>query len=184
MKKRSRRKGFTTVELVIVIAVIAILATVLVPTFSNLVDKARESAALQEASSIFMHYSIDNVTNLGTKKDFFIKAKGYYFRVSDGELQEDGTTTAPTEVGTIIVSSDTDAPYCKAEPITEPTTEPVTEPATEPETEPATEPETHNCADISGDCRCDYYDCNKPIHNEVNGYSQDSCFFCKQYLNS
>lgn len=36
----SRKKGFTLVELVIVIAVIAILAAVLIPTFSSLVKKA------------------------------------------------------------------------------------------------------------------------------------------------
>ena len=36
----SKKKGFTIVELVIVIAVVAILAAVLIPTFSNLVKKA------------------------------------------------------------------------------------------------------------------------------------------------
>ena len=34
---RNSRKGFTIVELVIVIAVIAILAAVLIPTFSSLI---------------------------------------------------------------------------------------------------------------------------------------------------
>ena len=38
--KKNNRKGFTTVELVIVIAVIAILAAVLIPTFANLIHKA------------------------------------------------------------------------------------------------------------------------------------------------
>lgn len=46
--KRMNKKGFTIVELVIVIAVIAILAAVLIPTFSGIVDKAKESAAKQE----------------------------------------------------------------------------------------------------------------------------------------
>ena len=46
MNKKNNRKGFTTVELVIVIAVIAILATVLIPTFSNLITDAKESANL------------------------------------------------------------------------------------------------------------------------------------------
>ena len=41
--KKSNRKGFTIVELVIVIAVIAILAAVLIPTFSNLIKKANIS---------------------------------------------------------------------------------------------------------------------------------------------
>ena len=43
----SKKKGFTIVELVIVIAVIAILAAVLIPTFSNLVKKANTSADIQ-----------------------------------------------------------------------------------------------------------------------------------------
>ena len=38
--KRSTKKGFTIVELVIVIAIIAILAAVLIPTFASLIQKA------------------------------------------------------------------------------------------------------------------------------------------------
>ena len=41
------RKGFTIVELVIVIAVIAILAAVLIPTFASLIAKANISADIQ-----------------------------------------------------------------------------------------------------------------------------------------
>ena len=47
--KKSNRKGFTIVELVIVIAVIAILAAVLIPTFSNLIKKANQSSDIQAA---------------------------------------------------------------------------------------------------------------------------------------
>lgn len=45
------RKGFTIVELVIVIAVIAILAAVLIPTFSGVIAKANASSSLQLATS-------------------------------------------------------------------------------------------------------------------------------------
>lgn len=45
--KKSNRKGFTIVELVIVIAVIAILAAVLIPTFSSIVKKANDSNVQQ-----------------------------------------------------------------------------------------------------------------------------------------
>ena len=45
--KKQVKKGFTIVELVIVIAVIAILAAVLIPTFSSLIQKARLSADTQ-----------------------------------------------------------------------------------------------------------------------------------------
>ncbi len=54
---RNNKKGFTIIELVIVIAVIAILAGVLIPTFSSVTRKAKESAALQTveaAQSILM----------------------------------------------------------------------------------------------------------------------------------
>ena len=43
MKKS--KKGFTIVELVIVIAVIGILAAVLIPTFTSVIDNANRSAA-------------------------------------------------------------------------------------------------------------------------------------------
>lgn len=41
------KKGFTIVELVIVIAVVAILAAVLIPTFASLIEKANESVDIQ-----------------------------------------------------------------------------------------------------------------------------------------
>ena len=47
--KKKNKKGFTIVELVIVIAVIAVLASVLIPTFSSVVAKANESADVQAA---------------------------------------------------------------------------------------------------------------------------------------
>ena len=48
---KNKKKGFTMVELVVVIAVIGILAAVLIPTFSNITEKAEKSAALQEAGN-------------------------------------------------------------------------------------------------------------------------------------
>ena len=50
-KLMKNKKGFTIVELVIVIAVIGILAGVLIPTFSGIVNKANESGSLQKATS-------------------------------------------------------------------------------------------------------------------------------------
>ena len=51
--KKMNKKGFTIVELVIVIAVIAILAAVMIPTFSGIVDRANKSAALQEVTNAY-----------------------------------------------------------------------------------------------------------------------------------
>lgn len=70
------KKGFTIVELVIVIAVIAILAAVLIPTFSSVTKSAKQSAALQQAKS-----GLDSVIALtgGVLPD------GTLFSVSDNE---------------------------------------------------------------------------------------------------
>ena len=51
--RKNNRKGFTIVELVIVIAVIAILAGVLIPTFAGITTKAKKSAAEQEAANAY-----------------------------------------------------------------------------------------------------------------------------------
>ena len=110
MNKKNNRKGFTTVELVIVIAVIAILATVLIPTFSNLITKAEESAALQEANNIFKSYFIDKATDADVVRDFYIEVDGYYFQVDNGELKNDAVTAPPT-AGTIIVTADDADPF-------------------------------------------------------------------------
>ena len=52
MIKRNNKKGFTIVELVIVIAVIAILAAVLIPTFAGIIRKANISADTQLAKNL------------------------------------------------------------------------------------------------------------------------------------
>lgn len=53
MRNTNKRQGFTIVELVIVIAVIAILAGVLIPTFSNVIQKAKDSRDQQDALNIY-----------------------------------------------------------------------------------------------------------------------------------
>lgn len=51
--KNTKKRGFTIVELVIVIAVIAILASVLIPTFTKVVEAAKASKNLQEARNAY-----------------------------------------------------------------------------------------------------------------------------------
>ena len=51
--KRNNKKGFTIVELVIVIAVIAILSAVLIPTFGNVITQANKSAVEQAARNAY-----------------------------------------------------------------------------------------------------------------------------------
>ena len=54
MKKRFNkiRKGFTLIEMIVVIAIIGILATILVPSIMSYVRKARIGAAIADAKTI------------------------------------------------------------------------------------------------------------------------------------
>ena len=60
--RKSNKKGFTVVELVIVIAVIAILAGVLIPTFASLIHKANTSADIQACRQMNTYLAVNEVT--------------------------------------------------------------------------------------------------------------------------
>ena len=97
MNKKNNRKGFTIVELVIVIAVIAILATVLVPTFGNVIEKANITAAKQEAKALFTNYVTVAAESGAYVDDCYVVVDGYYVEIVDGGVTEaTPSQTAPT----------------------------------------------------------------------------------------
>ena len=51
--RKSNKKGFTLVELVVVIAIIGVLAAILIPTMMNYVKKARLKTANSNAKLVF-----------------------------------------------------------------------------------------------------------------------------------
>ena len=76
--KRTDKKGFTIVELVIVIAVIAILAAVLIPNISKLVRKANESSDLSLVRNLNTALSLET-KDYATAHEAFeaVKEAGY-----------------------------------------------------------------------------------------------------------
>ena len=95
--KRTNKKGFTIVELVIVIAVIAILAAVLIPNLSRLVGKANESSAMQAARNEYQAYLAEYAKDLAGDEEFVIVKGKYAFEVTGGKFDEvakDATSTA------------------------------------------------------------------------------------------
>ena len=93
------KKGFTIVELVIVIAIIAILAAVLIPTFSNIIEKANESSSLQEAKSKFNElYALDYADGVLDAKQNGVSMVDSSFKVVN-PLGYDGCIYKPTGGG-------------------------------------------------------------------------------------
>lgn len=90
--KKKLKKGFTLVELVIVIAVIAILSAVLIPTFGNVISNANDSAAFSTASNALTKYT----TNQAQAGQSTMLPDGYVI-VFDKE-QEFTTSTSSTQI--------------------------------------------------------------------------------------
>lgn len=87
---RKNKKGFTLVELVIVIAVIAILAAVLLPTFSTVIENAKVSSATQQATNSLKDY-FARVSTVNTEDgiDTMDDLKTYIVVVENGKGKGD-----------------------------------------------------------------------------------------------
>ena len=90
--KRNNKKGFTIVELVIVIAVIAILAGVLIPTFAGIVSKANKSSIEQETRAALTVILAEEDAQMSADADYYFlyvdEDEITYFEYADGELAE------------------------------------------------------------------------------------------------
>ncbi len=89
--KKTNKKGFTLVELVIVIAVIAILAAVLIPVFTNIIGDAKEKAALADARNVYEQYIVAQAQAQNEVPDNLIieSDETHCFIVKDGEFKTD-----------------------------------------------------------------------------------------------
>ena len=95
--KRNNKKGFTIVELVVVIAVIAILAAVLIPTFSGVTARAQETARDQEAKNLYSQYLGNwNYDKGEPAYNGYFKVDGYVYLVSNGNVTVDGEQSKST----------------------------------------------------------------------------------------
>ena len=81
---RNKKKGFTIVELVIVIAVIGILSAVLIPVFSNVVDNANRTAKQLELTNTYTQY----VNDLEDANELVGKEDVYLVKMADQTVQE------------------------------------------------------------------------------------------------
>ncbi len=83
MKKLMNKKGFTLMEMLIVIAIIVILVAIAVPTFSANLDDAKaatDAANERSAKAVAIVQDMDSPLTVDTP---------YYFDVTDGKLVTD-----------------------------------------------------------------------------------------------
>lgn len=116
--KRNNKKGFTLAELLIVVAIIAVLVAIAIPVFNNQLEKAREAtdaANIRNAiSEVTVQYlSADVVADAGYKVTVTLKQqKDGWQDTSIAFLDSKGTaitTTGSPEKGkTVDVTMDKD----------------------------------------------------------------------------
>lgn len=98
-----KKNAFTITELVIVIAVIAILAAVLIPTFSNVVESANQSAAMQQSKNALTSYLVDNPSEQATGMVFV--SNDYAFVYLNSTLQYIGKIGKTTKIFAITIGT-------------------------------------------------------------------------------
>ena len=99
MKKS--KKGFTLMEMLIVVAIIAILVVIAIPTFTNALNEARENADLANIRAWYAEECLDVMLNEST----FGTYDGPELQViADSAIEYDGTTvTVTTSNGEVVI---------------------------------------------------------------------------------
>ena len=107
MKQTTKKKGFTIVELVIVIAVIGILSAVLIPTFSGLIKKANDAALQEGLRNAYTTYAVqaaETETLYSQEKVVFVaKDDATYTKATEGTA---ATLTLKTSVEVYVYGTD------------------------------------------------------------------------------
>lgn len=75
-KKLKDKKGFTLVELIVVLVILAILAALLIPALTGYIDKANQEKVIAECRSVVVAAQTTSSEYYGLNKDFTDSTKG------------------------------------------------------------------------------------------------------------
>ena len=76
MKKLKNSKGFTLMEMLIVVAIIAVLIAIAIPTFTNQLEKAREATDLANLRGAYAQVMAAALTNSAEDTSINLKREG------------------------------------------------------------------------------------------------------------
>ena len=97
LKNRSKdKKGFTLAELLIVVAIIAVLVAIAIPVFTGQLEKAREAADMANIRAAYAEACLDAIENDGTGSAVTVAM------LSDGKIEKitENTTIGKMDFGT------------------------------------------------------------------------------------
>ena len=85
LKKFTNKKGFTLMEMLIVVAIIAILVAIAIPTFTGAMNKAKAATDLANIRSGYAAAQLDAMTDKAPDADvtYYLKKDGTVKKASD-----------------------------------------------------------------------------------------------------
>ena len=99
LKKKSNKKGFTIMEMLIVVAIIAVLAAIAIPTMSSALTKAKEATDVANLRAAYAEAQVKILTEEATPATAYTEPKLNYTT---------GKYTAPVEGNTYTITYKTD----------------------------------------------------------------------------
>lgn len=110
MKKLKERKGFTMAELLIVVAIVAVLVAISIPVFTTQLERSRQATDAANIRAAYAEAMVDSLDNNGEGGSAITDSK----MQSDKWDQMTGTTIGDTEVTTANIPK-TKGKYVKVE---------------------------------------------------------------------
>jgi len=118
MKKLNNKKGFTLAELLIVVAIIAVLVAISIPIFSAQLEKAREATDLANVRSAYAEIIANYLTENGSVSSIHVAAQQKQSKWQNGNgsnssyayigtsIGSDGKVSVPWKTTSYVVSID------------------------------------------------------------------------------
>ena len=100
MKKKANTKGFNIMEMLIVVAIIAVLVAIAIPTFNGALTKSKEAADVANIRAAYAEVMVENLTdNVALPNEAGFKAKiGGDLNYDDASHFNYGTANAQGEI--------------------------------------------------------------------------------------